>query len=378
MFKKFQKREKQVDLPNLTLFYLLKELAPALENSFINKVQELENNWLKLKLRTNDGSKNLLISSNAFFFSDYRLDAKQETSGYGAFLRKRISGKKILKAEQHELERLMEFTIGEYLLVIELFAKGNVLLLDSNQHILMPFRKEEWASRKLKKGEKYSIPPALGINPLKLTEKELLEFLSKTEEDNLVHALIKNIALAPIFLEEVCLNAGIDKKIPANTVTQAQAKKLLKEIKSLFKKTPSPVLVLLKEKQSLLPFPLNCCKENVLREFSSINTAIDELSSGKLLEKDTFKESKQLKELEISLERQKNALKLNEEKIQSNKEKAEAIYSNYTQITAMISALEECKKEKMNEKEIMYKMKKSFPVIKNIDLKKRILSIELK
>lgn len=376
MFHKREKIPRRVDLPNLTIYYLLKEITPLLENSFINKVQELENNWIKLKLRSKDENKDLIITPNAFFFSDYKLDAKQETAGFGAFLRKYIEGKKIIEVKQHEVERVVKIFAGNYCVLLELFSSGNILLLDSNESIMLPLKKEEWASRELKKGESYVAPPALGKNPLTLSEKEFKELLSNSPDDT-IHALIKNIALAPVFLEEVCFNTAMEKTLPAKELKEKQIKQLFQEIKALFSQGIAPVLIELNNREILLPFSLNFCKTNEKKFFASMNSAVDELFSKSILEKDFFDESFKIRELTASLERQKQALVTQEEFIESSKKKAEVIYANFLQVNEALQAIASYRKQKLGENDIMYKLKSSFPFVKEIDLKKKTIAIEL-
>ena len=51
-----------MDADNLTLKYQVNELRKQLKDSFINKIQEIENGMFKFKLRTLQGTKNLIIS----------------------------------------------------------------------------------------------------------------------------------------------------------------------------------------------------------------------------------------------------------------------------------------------------------------------------
>ena len=56
---------------NLQLKQLVDELAPLLKDAHINKIQELPNNWLKLKIHTKEGTKDLVISENIFYLTKY-------------------------------------------------------------------------------------------------------------------------------------------------------------------------------------------------------------------------------------------------------------------------------------------------------------------
>ena len=60
------------------------------------------------------------------------------------FLRKYLSGGKVLFIRQHGLERILIFDIGKgqliYRLIIELFDEGNMILTDEAYRIIKPLR----------------------------------------------------------------------------------------------------------------------------------------------------------------------------------------------------------------------------------------------
>jgi len=141
-----------MQIPNLSLAYLVAELKPLLDGSILRKVQELDNSWLKMRFQTKQGTKDLIAAPDAVFLTSYSMPAKQTTSGYGAFLRKKLANKKVLALEQHGFDRILVMELEGFFLIFELFAKGNVILTDEKKTILSAFRKEQWKDRK--KGNK--------------------------------------------------------------------------------------------------------------------------------------------------------------------------------------------------------------------------------
>ena len=75
---------------------------------------------------------------------------------------------------------------------------------------------------------------------------------------------------------------------------------------------------------------------------------------------------------------QKEALETLSSKVELNAKKAELIYANYSGLFALTLALNSAKEKKMQEKEIMYKLKNEFPFLKSLNLKqgKVIISLE--
>jgi predicted ribosome quality control (RQC) complex YloA/Tae2 family protein len=78
----------EIQLSNLALHHLINELN-YFENGFVNNIQTLENNWIKMKVHTKEfGDKQLILAPNAIFASSQSLQAKQSPGGFSAFLKK--------------------------------------------------------------------------------------------------------------------------------------------------------------------------------------------------------------------------------------------------------------------------------------------------
>lgn len=367
-----------MQIPNLSLAFLVAELAPLLEGSIVRKVQELENGWLKLKLQTRQGTKDLIAAPDALFLTSYSIPAKQETSGYGAFLRKKLSNKKILSLKQQGLDRIVTMHLEGFFLIFELFAKGNVILADESMQILSAYRKEQWKDRILKKGEQYKAPSSKGVNPQELGLAKLESILKKSDSD-LVRTLVKEVNIAPVFAEAACLNAaaGLEKEMPAKGLAGKETAKLAAEISALYTvdlKKERPVIAEKDGKKMLLPFLPKIPGLKEIQNFPPpLNNAIDAIYSKSFSESKGEQEkisfSKKKSELQHSMQQQKKALEMLLAKVELNTKKAELIYANYSQLFALGEALRSAKKQSLQEKDVMYKLKTEFPFVKSIDLK---------
>ena len=80
---------------------------------------------------------------------------------FAMFLRKYISGGKVLAIRQHGLERILIFDIGKgkltYRLIIELFDEGNVILTDESYRIIKPLRHHRFRDRDIVPDAMYTI-----------------------------------------------------------------------------------------------------------------------------------------------------------------------------------------------------------------------------
>jgi len=372
-----------MDITNLALAYQIAELKPVVDGSILRKVQELERNWLKFKLQTRQGTKDLIASPSALFLTSYSMPAKQTTSGYGAFLRKRLSNKKILALEQHGFDRIAIMRFEDFSLVFELFAKGNVILADREMSILSAYRKEQWKDRALKKGQAYKFPSSKGLNPLQLDKAELKAIFTKSGLD-LVRTLVKEVNIAPVIAEAACLGAGLEKQKPAKELKQGETARLITSINRIYSvdlKKAEPALVEKDGKEILIPIALNCPGLNTTKSFPSVNQALDQACSKDFsragIAKEQSKIDRKKAELGHSMQQQKEALESLQARVFENSQKAELIYQNYSSLFAVLQEISSLKGKKMQGKEIMYKIKPGFPFVKSLNLKSNKLIVSL-
>ncbi|MDP2974532.1 MAG: NFACT family protein [Candidatus Diapherotrites archaeon] len=371
-----------MQIPNLTLAYLIAELKPIVEGGIVRNVQELSNGWLKLKLQSKQGSKDLIITPGTFFLTGCSFPAKQMTSGYGAFLRKHLRNKRIVSLQQHGFDRVALLEFPESTLVLELFAKGNILLIDKKQQILSAFRKEQWKDRTLRKEQQYIFPASKGANPLQLKASELRKLFAKSETDA-VRALMACVNIAPVFAEAACAISGVVGK-NARDLNEKEIEKICKNVKEIYSVDLSkakPVLVEKSGEEMLLPFQLQLPSIKIVQEFNSTNAAIDSTYSrqfsaaGETPEQKQFEKKRQ--QLLHSIEEQKKAVEELQQAVELNQAKANAIYLNYQQIAGLLAAAKPLKEEKNTPADVMYNWQKRFPFLQKIDFKKGIAIISL-
>ena len=328
-----------------------------------------------MKVHTKEfGDKQLILAPNAIFVSSQSLQAKQSPGGFSAFLKKFIYNQRIITIKQHGLDRIIEMEFPKGKLIIELFAKGNLILCDEKGKILRAFRKEEWKDRKLEQREDYKFPSSRGISPLEETEENFYSNLIKNEK-TLFGATIDLLNISPQILELVFEKEKIDKTTNAKEVNEKTSTKILEELKKIYSS---------KQKKAYLV-------KNILfttdigikdKEFESINFAVNSLLLEQLEEipskgedkTASKKENKDLKNLK-SRQLQINGITTQGEEAQR---KGEEIYLRYSEIKELIEVINKAKSKNLTEKEIVEKINKIKPIIKELDFKKKKLIISLK
>src|SRR3989344_3599164 len=360
-----------MQLNNLSLAFHVQELNKLLAGSYVNKLQEVASDVFKLKLHSKQGTHNLIITLNNFFLTNYKIGALKQTSGFGAFLRKRLENKKILSIKQHEADRIVLIEFDAYYLILELFAQGNIILTNKEFKTESAFKKKEEKERTIKKETIYQFPKTSKINPFKLEERELEKSL-KNSEKPIKEAILQELSIAPIVAEEALFSAKISKEKFSKELNEKETKKLfnaIKELHSLEEKKMAPVFVL--ENMEVLPFKFESIKQKT-KKIETINEALDDNEAKQFIaEKIEQKHSqgdKKLTALKKSIEKQKQAKTRLEKEMLENKQKAESIYRHFTELNETMNQLKNLESIEENEQEIMYKMNLLLKNLKNSEI----------
>lgn len=341
-------------LDNLSLAYQLLELKPFLENAHINKISELKRGFVKIKLHTKEGSKDLILAPNELFISSFSLQARHGKSNFARALKTELYNKKIDGVYLNEFDRIVVIKFFKHSLILELIGQGNKVLVDDDNVIISCEKNEEWADRTIKKGEAYIFPNPNGLNPSKVSVKDLEKAFSKSEKDS-IRTLISCVNVSPKVAEEIFHNLKFKKDSKAVELKKTQLEKiakLLKEFYSVKKSKLKPVLY----KETPYPFKLKHLSGE--QKLNSINVYIDEQAS-KEFSKANVKEEKLQKEnvsrLEFHQKQQAQAKEKFENQVIENQKKGELIYEHFNELDELRNAILTGMKKDLKEKEIMYK-----------------------
>lgn len=362
-------KEKSITLSNLALKHLIEELQ-ILKNGFINNVQTTSEGLLKMKIHTKEGDKNLLILPNYLFISEKSIPAKQNPGGFSALLKKYLNNQRIITLTQKDLDRVIIFEFPEKLLIVELFAKGNIILCEKNYKIIKAMKKEEWKDRKLEKDEIYKFPSSKGINPLEETPENFYKKL-KENKKTLFGATLDELNIFPTLLEKVFLELKIEKTTNSNEVDEKTSKKLLEKIKE---KYGSNAIKPYTNQNIIYTIELGLEKE---KEFENLNKTLNETTFNKeetsLVKETLIKKENKKERTQIILDN--IAKKEIEEK--EMKQKGDTIYLHYSEINELIETIKKGEKKGLNNKEIMEKINSIKPSILLLDLEKKQLKLRL-
>lgn len=359
----------------LELHYVVEELK-FLVSGKVNQVYHPDKNELLLQFHVPNKGKVLLrvLVPNFLYLTNFK-PAQESPSGFCSYLRKKLSNARVRGVEQRGCERVVEFSLEtkleKFSLVLELFGKGNILLLQNNK-ILSAVDYPIWKDRIVKPGDMY-VFPLKDFNLFDLSEKELVQLLAKSDKETIVRALAMDLGLGGLFAEEICFIAGIDKDLSPKKIDDF--KKLFKAIDLLRNNKVVPCVC----DSELLPFELKS-KLCVKSSFGSFNALLDSEFTKKTIEethvvedKVKNKESDKLKRI---IEAQQESINKLEVKEVEEREKAELIYQNYQLVNDLLSQIKEAKK-KFSFAEMKDKLN-GHKIIKEFNSKDKTVTVDLK
>lgn len=296
--------------------------------------------------------------------SQYPLENPTTPPTFPMLLRKRIKGAHVESVKQHNFDRVVEIKVKKdkyYTIIVELFDKGNIILLDDNNNIILPLKRKHWSDRDISSKKEYKFPEERGINPITVDEDEFKSIFK--EDSDAVRTLARN-GLGSLYAEEIIKRTNeiteIDKNTPNEELTDEQLKGLYESFKNLFDnlKNDSVKPQIVKNESTEDVVPIDLIKYDAFEKtyYSNFNEACDEFYSKKVNTgiKD-MKEAawnKKVNKFEKRLRLQQETLDNFNVTIEDCQHKGEVIYSNYPAIENIVNVVNQARGKDYSFKEI--------------------------
>ncbi len=110
-------------------------------------------NLVRLKI----GGKDIIIEPGIRAHTTKYIEKDEEPSSFVTTLRQYIRNARLRALYLHNNDRIVVFDFGEMQLVCEMFAKGNVILVE-NGKTTAALKQEEWSDRVIARNKPYSFP----------------------------------------------------------------------------------------------------------------------------------------------------------------------------------------------------------------------------
>ncbi len=336
-------------MSNVDVYAICKELGEKLKDARVQKAYQPTKDTVLIRFHVpSKGRVDVVFQAGLRVHStQYPPQNPKVPPNFPMLLRKYIKGGSVTSVSQHNFDRIMRIDIQKehkFSLVIELFAKGNIILLDEDDQIILPLKRKLWQDRKITSKEEYKYPPERGINPLEIGNNELKELFQNSDRD-IIRTLAGN-GLGGLYAEEIALRSGVDKKRNATDVTDEEIDLICGAMTEIFKPLKTYDFhpqIISGEKEDVLPLDLQMYADYPKEKYETYNEAADEFYSS-IVGEDIVQIHEEVwsgevgkfeKRLKIQLE----TLEKFNKTIKETKIKGEAIYSNYQKIQNIIDTI---------------------------------------
>ena len=361
-------------MSNVDIFTISDELNNLLTGARVDKSFQPSKDIVVMRFHVaGTGRVDLVMQCGSrIHTSKYPLENPTNPPTFPMLLRKRVKGAHVVSVTQHNFDRVVEIKVKKdkyYTIVVELFDKGNIILLDEENNIILPLKRKHWSTRDISSKKEYVFPEERGINPINVSEEEFKDIFIQNESD-VVRTLAVN-GFGGLYAEEIIQRANeyaqIDKNTQNNDLTEEQISALYKSLKELFdilkNKEYKSQIVKDGRREDVLPLDLVKYEGFEKTYYENFNEACDEFYSKKVNSdiKDIREKAwnKKVNKFEKRLRLQEETLDNFNKTIETSQHKGELIYSNYTSIENLINVVNSAISKDYSFKEIGKILKKA-------------------
>jgi len=294
------------------------------------------------------GTRELFFEPGKLFITQYKREASNEM--FSQYLRKHLSGQKIVSIKQAGFERILEIETNSNILIFELFSKGNAIFCDKNRTILMPLEAQTWKSRKIASKLQYRYPPPVK-NPFGMEFSEFEKAVTESEK-GMAAFLATAMNLSGKYAEEACARAGVDKGKKCGDIDGNETKKLLDAIQSLPKDFKPNIILENGKAADFAPIEMLAYENSENKYFPEFSLALDEFFTDLEREEKMPTVSEAEGKYARIIETQKADLEKWDKKEKESMRKGELINGNIGQVQEIIDAINEGRGTKKSWEEI--------------------------
>jgi len=343
-------------MSNVDVAALAEELHERLCGGFVGKAYQQSSDRIWLTINAPGGRLDLFLQAGSRAHLTRReRPASKTPPQFPTMLRSHLSGGRIAEIRQYDFDRVLELVVdrggGRSYLIVELFPKGSMILLDDNRRILTMLRKMVFRGRRMAAGEEYVFHPGMP-DPRSISLSHLIQMLSSSSTD-LVRTLVRGLNMGGTYGEEVCLRAGLDKNRPAQELDSIGAELVYRALKEVFLDSTLDPHIVFKDGQpwDVLPRPLLIYQGLDVQRFASFSEAIEAFFPEEVQEEKS--------PLDRRIELQKRAVEEFGAREREMKRKGELIYRHYGQIEALTEVIDNARSKGFSYQQIWERISSS-------------------
>lgn len=216
------------EINSLEISFLVKKIKEDSVSSKIQKIKQISQNTFLFELYKQKKRQYLVLSDRTLFLTDKSYEHRLVSNLYQV-IKKHILGQIIEDVRQHEFDRIVEIETRDYLIIIELFGNGNIILVNKpDRKVITALIKRSWRDRSILSKREYQYPP-YRVNPFKLNQSELEKLFGEKE---VVRVLAVDLGFGGEIARKICRKIGVDTG--SNKINVSKIYKFLKNINREF------------------------------------------------------------------------------------------------------------------------------------------------
>ncbi|MHA1272960.1 MAG: ribosome rescue protein RqcH [Promethearchaeota archaeon] len=360
------------EFSNYDVSVITKELSILIKDGKIENVYEVED-ILILKITTKLGKKNLIVKKDSRInLTDYEYPIPPYPSQYILSLRKFLKNRRILDVYQYNFDRIIVLELSNqegnpWKFIIELFNKGNYILIDENNVVKIAKKYKKYREREVLPNRKYSFPKSRGKDFLTIGS-EVKDIINSSDAE-VVRAIARGINISGLLSEEICMRAGVDKKKTGKDLNENELEKIYKSLKQirnqlLFGEIKAHIVFDDENEEiAVVPFEMELFKQYKKQFFSTFNEAVDryfsKLDAELIITPKNSQINEQIKAQEKILKNQIEYLENLIEKKKRYYKYGDFIYANFQNLEKLMNVINEARKKGYSWEDINLKLQEA-------------------
>jgi predicted ribosome quality control (RQC) complex YloA/Tae2 family protein len=330
---------------------IAKELESTIRSARVDNIYQFSQMAFLLTLHP---QANLVMEAGRrVHLTHYRVERPDTPSLFCSILRRHLRGGTVQSVGVEDFERVLFLEVssdeGTRKLVVEVFGGGNVLLLDEKGAIVQALTYRRMRDRNIIRGETYRLPPPRGTSP---EQASLLMLSSLTgQKGDVARAIGRVLSIGSPYVEEVVLRAGLEKAMPASSLSDEQVKSILEAVSSLIRDLGQPHPRIVSNDigcwLDIVPFPLLQYETKRNIEFVTCNEAADayftELASKTQVIGETAETEANIEEQRRILRQQEERITQLEEEASSNQRAGNLLYVHFSEVQGLLEVVRQRK-----------------------------------
>ncbi|MFX0063886.1 MAG: ribosome rescue protein RqcH [Candidatus Hermodarchaeota archaeon] len=342
----------------------------VLINAYISNIYLIEEQFFVLKFRGASIRGDLVIEpGKRIHLSTFKRETPKHPSEKVMILRRFMKGARIININQRGFDRLVILSFAkegkDYRAVIELFGKGNFVVIDANNRVVFALWYRKMRDRDLLPGKQFEFPPVLGTPLIDITFDNLTQSIESEDPDvEVVRFLAKSFSGGGPLVEEILHRATIPKNQKLSMIKPKELDAIIKAAQGIREQiydtsSLSPVLVKDEEGEPVNchPFPYQS-QNNQSERVDTFNTALDQFFSPiegrNVLELRQYERKRQ--SLEKTLMKQKEHLDHLLTQAEDEKNLGNLVYEFFQPLNELLEIIKKARKDGHEWSEIKSKL----------------------